>query len=357
MNPRSSRTHGAYSHAGMVRPINEDSVLASPPLFAVADGLGGHEAGEVASRIAVDVLLANAPRQGDAKSLGRAVREANREILQAAEEGRGRDGMGTTLTAVMVEGTTLTFAHVGDSRAYLLSSGGLARLTRDHSMVADMVRAGTLSEEQARSHPNRSVITRALGTDPNVTADVFETEAGPGDRLMLCTDGLHGMVADADIERILSESGDPTTTARALVDAALEAGGQDNVSVVVVDLDEPRRPVSRTGSAARKAAPLLWLVVAVALVAGAVWGSWAYAQEQAYLVDDGGYVAVYRGVPGSFANVTLSWPEEVTTIPVAALPPQTAGRLRDGIRLADLEDAYEAVDRYRSLVASSSAAE
>lgn len=349
---RESSGWGAYSHAGLVRAINEDSVLASPPIYAVADGLGGHEAGEVASRLAIDTLLAEAPRGADAKGLARAARSANRAVIQAAEQGRGREGMGTTLTAAMVDGTRVAIAHVGDSRAYLLSGGELIQLTDDHSMVADMVRAGTLSEADARWHPNRSVITRALGTDPDMTAETYEVDAAPGDRLLLCTDGLHGMVPDERIAAILGDTADPSAAVRRLVDAALDAGGQDNVSAVVVDLAGERAVHGRARTARRRAAPLLWLLVAIALVGGATWATWTYARSQAFLVDEGGRVAVYRGVPGSFAGVTLAWRAELSTVPVSALPPQTAARLAEGIRLEDLDDAYEALDRYRSLAAS-----
>ncbi len=342
-------TAGAYSHAGLVRSVNEDSVLADAPLYAVADGLGGHEAGEVASKLALRALLHNAPRRADAKGLARAARAANAEVIEAAAAGRGREGMGTTLTAAMVQGTTIAIAHVGDSRAYLLEGGKLARITEDHSLVADMVRAGSLDEEGARWHPNRSVITRALGTDPNMVADVYEVTASPGDRLLLCTDGLHGMIDDGEIERLLGSGMDPETTARALVDAALEAGGQDNVSVVVVDLTDADHAIQGARSAARRAAPLLWLLVAAGLVAGAVWATWRYADSRAFLVEEKGLVAVYRGIPGSFAGLTLAWRHAETTIPVDALPAHTASRLRTGIVQEDLESAYEAVARYRSL--------
>lgn len=345
---------GAYSHAGLVRALNEDSVISDPPLYAVADGLGGHQAGEVASRLALRALLQNAPRQVDTKGLARAVRAANREVIAAAES-RGREGMGTTLTAAMVEGTRVAIAHVGDSRAYMLEGEQLVRLTEDHSLVADMVRAGTLDEDGARRHPNRSVITRALGTDPNMVADTYEIAAASGDRLMLCTDGLYGMIPDEDIERILASNPDPDIAARSLVDAALEAGGQDNVSVVVVDLVEGVRSPAAARSAARRAAPLLWVGVAAAMVAGASWSAWSYANSRAFLIAEGGHVAVYRGIPGSFAGLSLAWMDSETTVPVDALPPQTAARLRDGIPLADIDDAHEAVARYRSLVGTATA--
>src|SRR5574340_307966 len=177
MTARHEDSFAGDSHVGLVRTGNEDAFLVAPPLFAVADGLGGHQAGEVASSVAIDTLLASAPRIADAKALGRAVRRANTAVIEAAEAGQGGPGMGTTLTAAMVDGTRIALAHVGDSRAYLLHFGALQQLTEDHSMVADLVRQGQLTAEESRRHPNRSVITRALGPDPNMLADTLELEA------------------------------------------------------------------------------------------------------------------------------------------------------------------------------------
>lgn len=348
--------HGSYTHPGLVRSGNEDSLLVSPPLYAVADGLGGHDAGEVASHIAIESLLDSAPREADATGLARAVRAANEAVIAAVTEGLGRDGMGTTMTAAMVAGTRIVIAHVGDSRAYLLRDGRLEKLTQDHSMVADMVRSGTITEQQARVHPNRSVITRALGSDPGLQVDSFEVAASPGDRLLLCSDGLHGMITDAEIERLLSAYSDPAVSARALGDAALDAGGQDNVTTVVVDISEEARPAIGGAEAARRAAPLLWALVAVALVASAAWGAWAYARSRAYLIAENGVVVVYRGVQGDFAGVRLAWRELETTVPVDALSPDRAARLREGITEKDLADAYEAVAAYRASVSTETTA-
>ena len=185
---------GSRTDIGCVRDHNEDSLVVAPPLFAVADGMGGHAAGEVASEIATTVLANQAPKTPDAEALGRAVETANLEIIAAAEDGRGRAGMGTTCTAAILEGERLVVAQVGDSRAYLLHQGKLQQLTRDHSLVAMMVEAGQLTPEEARVHPRRSVITRALGTDPSVQPDLYEIDVQTGDRLLLCSDGLSGMV-------------------------------------------------------------------------------------------------------------------------------------------------------------------
>jgi protein phosphatase len=348
---------------GLVRSDNEDAYLVNPPLFAVADGLGGHLAGEVASSIAVETLLADAPRSADAKALARAVRTANAAVIQAADSGRGRSGMGTTLTAAMIDGTRIVLAHVGDSRAYLLHFGALAQVTHDHSMVADMVRNGTLTAEESRVHPNRSVITRALGSDPNLLVDTYEIEAAPGDRLLLCSDGLTGMVDDPEIERILSTATSAEEAVDRLIEGARDAGGQDNITVVVAEIGDAARhvshahregqPIRESGSAPRASsarawgARVLWLLVLLGIVAGATYGAYSYARVQAFVIDEGGRVAVYRGVPGTIGSVELRWREELTNVPVAGLDPVTATRLGDGIRVEGIAAAYDLVARYR----------
>lgn len=354
MNARREDLHYAGgSDVGHIRSGNEDAYLVSPPLFAVADGLGGHSAGEVASSIAVETLQDSAPRRVDAKALARAVREANTAVIAAAEDGRGRTGMGTTLTAAMIEGTHVVVAHVGDSRAYLLHLGELQQITEDHSMVADMVRRGTLTAEESRHHPNRSVITRALGSDPNLLVDAFEVEAAPGDRLLLCTDGLTGMIEDDLIEKILAGSRTPQLAVERLIGYANDAGGQDNITAVVVDIengaDEGATRTSGTarGTSYRWLPWVLWVTLAVVLVVGAIWAADSYAHTQAYLIEEDGYIVVYEGVPGSFAGISLHWPVETTTIPIAALDPISAARLKAGVRVEGLEAAYELVDEYR----------
>ncbi len=352
--------YAGASDVGLVRSGNEDFYVVNPPLYAVADGLGGHQAGEVASQIAIETLLGNSPARADAKALGRAVRAANAAVIEGAQAGLGRSGMGTTLTAVLVEGTRIAVAHVGDSRAYLLHLGELTQITADHSMVADMVRAGTLSEAESRVHPNRSVITRALGSDPNMLVDAFELTAAPGDRLLLCSDGLTSMIEDTAIEEILQTAPSPNAAVVRLIAAANDAGGQDNITTVVVDIDgsspvaAPRpasvqrpEPVASHEHARRWPARMAWLLAAVAIVAGAWYATYSYAQAQAYVVAQDGVVVVYRGVPGSFAGVSLNWLESVTDIPVDGLDPITAARLQSGIRVDGLAPAFSLVATYR----------
>ncbi|MDO8916259.1 MAG: Stp1/IreP family PP2C-type Ser/Thr phosphatase [Coriobacteriia bacterium] len=344
---------------GLTRASNEDALLIEPPLYAVADGMGGHRAGEIASRVALEELLASAPARLDAKALGRAVRAANRAVIAAATKSRGRTGMGTTLTAAMVDGASLAIAHVGDSRAYLLHEGCLERLTDDHSMVGELIREGTLTEEEARFHPQRSVITRALGSDANMVADVFEVEGYPGDRLLLTTDGLTAMLADEFIGEILMAEKEPERAAQTLVDAANRAGGYDNITVVVVDLTgtpaqaySPRR--GSTASGRRIASRLLWVVAAIALAAAAMYGAWSYARSRAYLIDEGGVVTVYRGVPGSFGGVSLHWRVRSTSVQVDRLELPLATRLRTGIPFEDVASALERADQLQASVAPTS---
>lgn len=351
MSARTTSSHAAVSDVGRVRSHNEDSVLASPPLFAVADGLGGHEAGEVASSIAIETLRDNAPRRADAAALGRAVRAANREVIRAARDGVGREGMGTTITAVIVEGTRLAVAHVGDSRAYLLHGSGLTRVTQDHSMVADLIRGGQITEAEARVHPHRSVITRALGTDPEMAVDVFEVDASPGDRLLLCSDGLTGMLTDERIAQVLGGYRDPSTAAHALVDAANEAGGQDNISAVVVDIDSDAAASRGVRPEERRlrgvVSVLAWLVVAAIVVAGIGWGAYRYASARAFLVAEQGVVVVYRGVPGSLGPLELRWRVVETEIAVDTLSPSEQRRLAEGWEVDDVTAALSIVDDIR----------
>ena len=353
MSARHDTHFAGDTHVGLVRPGNEDAYLLAPPLFAVADGLGGHQAGEVASSLAIETLLESAPRVADAKALGRAVRRANTAVIEAAADGRGRSGMGTTLTAAMIDGMRISVAHVGDSRAYLLHLGELQQLTDDHSMVADLVRQGRLTTEEARDHPNRSVITRALGSDSDMLADTFEAEAASGDRLLLTSDGLTGIVPDAEIERLLASAPTPADAVDSLIDAALDAGGHDNVTIVVVDIGTPRPGRrSKQPGGPHWGLRLLWLVALIAVVAAAAWAANSYARSQAYLIDEGGAVAVYEGVPGSFAGISLSWRSEVTTIPVTALDPITAARLGNGIRVDGLDEARSLAESYRERISA-----
>lgn len=345
---------GSRTDIGCLRDHNEDSLVVTPPLFAVADGMGGHAAGEVASEIAVRVLSELAPEHPDGEVLGRAIEEANRAVIQAAREGRGRQGMGTTMTAAMLEGERLVIAQVGDSRAYLLHQGKLQQLTRDHSLMADMIEAGQLTPEEARTHPQRSVITRALGSDAHLHPDIYEINVETGDRLLICSDGLSGMIFDDQIENTLRRVQDPQRCASQLVNEAIAAGGHDNVTVIVADVTGYAEVRRKKLARKTKLSIALVLVLFAAIVAGAAWGTQTYLNTAAYLANDNGKVAVYRGVPGSVLGLSFSHLERTTDVTVADLQPGVANRLNEGIRVDDMEAADALVKEYEDEIAARS---
>ncbi|QYJ16226.1 hypothetical protein Rxycam_02058 [Rubrobacter xylanophilus DSM 9941] len=324
--------------AGRVRQNNEDALLVGEgkdeTLFAVADGIGGFEAGEVASSIAIEVLKRMDP--GD--SFEEALKEANRRIRATARGDERFAGMGTTVVAVRFgqrDGRPVAeVAHVGDSRAYLMRGGSLRPVTEDHSLVAELVRSGDLSRAEAAEHPQRNLITRALGAEENVNVDTALLPVEAGDRVVLCSDGLSDMVPEERISEILSRHrGDPETPARRLLEAALEAGGTDNVTVVVVDVKErreeqreerggtqempsvappspkPRSP--RTSGRSKRRSSRLFgrllrglvglVAVAVLLTPAYLWGSSRY-----FLDVRSGEVIVYRGLPYELGGVQLN---------------------------------------------------
>lgn len=333
----------AATDVGRVREGNEDSVLHDERLgiFAVADGMGGHQAGEVASATAVEAL--RAAIAGGA-SITDAVTQANTAVVDKARADTAMLGMGTTMTAAIEVVGGIRIGHVGDSRAYVLRDGILARVTDDHSLVEELVREGRITLEQAAVHPQRNVVTRALGIDTEVDVDDVAVELTGGDRVLLCSDGLSGMLRDADISAILRREPDTEAVTRALIDAANEAGGEDNITVLVIDVigeegDLPPAPLPEIGigttavraAAARNAATpqpagatptpeprlrakrtsagrLAWAILPVLLVLGGTFAalSW-YAHGQYFVGFDGKNVAVYQGVPGGF----LIWDPQV----------------------------------------------
>lgn len=226
--------HAAESDRGLLRPHNEDAHAEHPELglFVVADGMGGHEAGEVASRIVVD-HVSEAIRGG--AELSDAASGAHRAVMKAVRAGSGHEGMGATLVAALVDGDRFRVAWAGDSRAYLFG-GALHRITRDHSVVQELVDMGALTEREARNHPDRSLITRAMGMPEaeEMPVDLTQGRLRPAEMLLLCTDGLTEEVEEPEIERILTEAPDVASAAARLVEAALDAGGRDNVTVVLI---------------------------------------------------------------------------------------------------------------------------
>lgn len=335
---------------GRQREANEDSLFSRAPVFAVADGMGGAQAGEVASRMAV---AAFEPETSDPVAapetwLRETVRRANREIFEFAQGDSDRSGMGTTLTVALVEGDEVSFGHVGDSRAYLWRDGALSQLTNDHSLVEELRRQGKLTKSQAAEHPQRSVITRALGPEPDVSVDTMTVQARPGDVFLLCSDGLTTMIDDEQIASILGNADSLDVAARKLVRAANDYGGRDNITVVLFRLeDEKATPEAGGASApapeegatlvgptadaaglsaenvraeaaaerARNAKPIavpsgraqtrgpwrgriLRTIVALVAVAALALGAW-YGTQQVYFLgtDEGGRVALFRGLP------------------------------------------------------------
>ena len=336
---------GARSDVGCVRPHNEDSYLVQSPLFCVCDGMGGHAAGEVASSIAVETIAKTAPQSADAARLAAAVEAANAAVIEAALNGLGKPGMGCTATCAYIENDTLAIAHVGDSRAYLLHEGTLIRVTRDHSYVEELVDAGEITADEARVHPNRSVITRALGSDPAMYADHFTLHIEEGDRLILCSDGLSSMIPDSDIENIATQSSTAQICVDNLVDAALAAGGHDNVTVVVVDLVDDG--VMREAKRVRRRNVTIAAVLALVFVLAA--GIWAYTgiTGSYYLGTYHGNVAVWRGLPGETLGFKLHWLESETSIKLSDLPEDTQNRLKTGIPQTSVDDAQDTISKYR----------
>ncbi len=352
---------------GRQRTTNEDSYFARGPLYAVADGMGGAQAGEVASRIAAEAFEP-AERGSEAPEtfLRSVVQSANSQIHLLSQKDASRSGMGTTLTAALVEGDEISIGHVGDSRAYLYRDGELKLLTSDHSLVEELRRQGRLTEEEAETHPQRSIITRALGPEAEVEVDTLTASARPGDVYLICSDGLTTMVKDAKIKEILADSSSLDEATTWLVNEANEAGGRDNITVVAFRLEEgeaqaadegatlvgpsaaeaglsaeavrseaERRRQASLGGAASGAPPRrrepkekrkrrfpVKSLIAVLLLAGLIVGG-VFASRQVYFLgtDEGGRIALYRGLPYDMP-LDLELYSEVTSTPtlVASLP-------------------------------------
>ena len=315
---------GATTDVGMVRQQNEDAYSAEENLYIVADGMGGHNAGEVASALAVATVRAGA-KAGihTIEQFRELVQQANTAIYTASLDDSTQSGMGTTLTALAVvpgEEPRVLVANVGDSRTYLFRGGVLTRLSIDHSYVQELVNEGILTPEEARVHPRRNIVTRAMGIERFVMVDVFSHLVRTGDRLVLCSDGLVDEVSDADISLVLSQHSDPQETAEALVMVANANGGRDNTTVVVVDiLDDISEPVELPEAETTKEIPvvseapakqkrkksvvgvvLFWSVLA-AIVLSSITVLGVYARSGYFIgFDSAENVAVYRGRPGGF---------------------------------------------------------
>ena len=384
----------ARSHTGLLRDGNEDSVYAGPRVLAVADGMGGHAAGEVASAVAIAAL---APLDEDVpgNDLLDVLREravaANSHLRDMVTGDHGLEGMGTTLTAFLFAGSRLGMLHIGDSRAYLLRDGALTQITHDHTLVQALVDEGRISEEEANSHPQRSLITRALDGREGIEPDLSVREVRAGDRYLLCTDGLTGPVARPETLQEALEIADPQSACDRLVELALRGGGPDNVTVIVADVvdahglrpspavvagaaaDSPQPPPDGfgTSSAARARAAegrdvapasraaaeapasrspsvrrtaLVTLLAVVLLAAGAGAG-WAYVRAQYYVGVDGQQVAIFRGVSGSLAGVPFSSVSERTALDVERLDRLQRSRVERGMVAKDRQEAQRIVAR------------
>jgi protein phosphatase len=390
--------YAAASDVGLLRDGNEDSAFAGQRLLAVADGMGGHAAGEVASA-AVIAALEQLDEQGvnagdPQEALREAVQEANANLRDMVAADSELQGMGTTVTAVLTDGDYTWLAHVGDSRAYLLRDGELHQLTRDHTFVQQLVDEGRLAPEDVSTHPQRSLITRALDGRDVVELDLDRLDLRPGDRLLLCSDGLSGVVSDASIAEVLRDS-TPDEAVRRLVDLALRGGGPDNITCIVADATAatpagdavvagaagdgapnaapsardganpatkaaalPRRrrakpeddgpnARARARSFRRRRALVLTAVVIALLAAGATTG-YAWTQRQYYVGVADGQVAIYRGVDATIAGARLSHVAERVPLAVAVLPDFERKRVAGGIHASSVADARQIVERLRT---------
>ncbi len=362
-------TTGQATDNGRARDNNEDSYLvdADHALFAVADGMGGHLGGEVASATAIEALRSEYAKGAPVSD---AIEYANRAVITRAVGHEELTGMGTTLTAVAIAGPQqLLVGHVGDSRAYLLRGDTLEMITDDHSLVAELVREGRLTPEQAEAHPQRAIVTRALGVDDEVNVDVYPLEVRQGDRIIICSDGLNTMLRDRDIERIARGQIDPQRAAEALVDAANDAGGEDNITVVVidvVDVSEPsasataaipaadiaapvpdqlqEAPPRPRGSRARTVRGVIIVLVPILIIVGIAGAALeVYARGSYFVGAAGNEVVVYKGVPGG----VLGWNPTIdqrTGIQIDQLSPLDQQRVRANSTRGSLATALAFVD-------------
>jgi PPM family protein phosphatase len=397
--------YAARSDIGLGRYTNnQDSGYAGPHLLAVCDGMGGHAAGDVASSVALGrlVSLDGESHGGDALALlERTLRAANAELQRRVAEDPALRGMGTTTTALVLHGQRIALAHIGDSRCYRLRDGELTRLTHDHTFVQTLVDEGRITEEEAERHPQRSVITRVLTGDPDDEPDLSVRETRVGDRYLICSDGLTGVVSDATLAEVLAEQDDPGNAADRLLDLALRGGGADNITCVVAHVVDPSHDPASTvpevvgsaavrGTVATVAAPsspaakaaalgrpepeahdeqegddvqvgppasnrrwtlrvLAGLVVAAVLVAGG-YAAYAWSQQQYYVGADGDSVAIYRGLPQDIGPLRMSHVYERQDVELTALPQYAAEQVRGRITVEDLPAARDKVTELRTQV-------
>jgi PPM family protein phosphatase len=368
---------GAKSDVGRMRNDNQDSYLAEEPVFAVADGVGGHLGGDVASATAVKVIqeaTQTGVQPGELRDLLRKVNSAIWEKSQSAPHLRG---MGTTCTLALLEDGSAYLAHVGDSRAYLFRSGELKQITEDHNLVGKMVSEGRLTREEAAHHPQRNIITRALGLDPDVDVDLLTQELREGDRLVLCSDGLSSMIEDRTLQEVLSHEGDPQVAADRLVDAANHAGGEDNITVVLVDVVDDSQAQAAQPSRVSAAAPeasarsatptqasegtgrrpgwgrrLAWGLLLVVLLAGGLLVARWFVLTHAWYVgaNAAGVITIYKGIPEEFAGVNLNEIQQESKLKVTSLPGFLRPNVTEGIKVDSYAAAQATVANLRQRV-------
>ncbi|MGK2954373.1 MAG: Stp1/IreP family PP2C-type Ser/Thr phosphatase [Solirubrobacterales bacterium] len=366
--------HSERTDVGRQRQANEDSFLVKEPLFVVADGMGGAQAGEVASMTAVQAFENGLPPGDPEQALQDSIGLANRTIHNQAHNDASLAGMGTTITAAAVneQAETIVIGHVGDSRAYRLREGILQRLTRDHSLVEEMRRRGQITEAQAEDHPQRSIITRALGPEAEVEADIQSVPSAPGDIFMLCSDGLTTMLGDERIKELLMGATSLEAATNTLIDEANRAGGRDNITVVLFQVEDPDQPISatdqptliapaRTGrdrdgavtgvphSRARTGAIAAKLAVGFVILA-VVAGGLFYASRQIWFLgtDSAGRVALYQGLPYELPlGMSLYNEKYSTAIQTSELSPQRQNSVT-GHSLRSKDDATSLIEDIES---------
>lgn len=353
----------ARTDVGRARDRNEDAYFGGEHVFAVADGLGGHNAGDVASHLAIESLRSLDARASSAASgslagaLTKAVHDANRAVYERAQADAKVRGMGTTLTAVAIADGSIHLAHVGDSRCYLLRGGSISQLSRDHTLVARMVAEGKLTAEQAEAHPQRSILTRALGAEPEVDVDSLEIPFLPGDRLLLCSDGLSSVIDEERIRSVIADSKEPDETCRRLVDEANMRGGPDNITVLLIEMAgappsppsaapplpmQAEAPARRPDRRRRPRVPgrvVVWALVLLLLGLGGWLGVRTWVNRSFFVGVADGNVAIYRGLPTEIGGVRLARVEERTGISIQSVPEWFRPNLAEGIRAKSLAEA------------------
>lgn len=393
-----SLRYAALSDIGRVRKKNQDSGYASSRLLIQADGMGGPPAGDVASAITVQTMRRlDEPVNGDlVEALAGAVHRANDRLSEMVESDPSVEGMGTTVDAVLTDGTRVALAHIGDSRAYLLRDGLISQLTTDHTFVQTLVDEGRITLDEARTHPHRSLMIRALDGRNELEPDIVHLDVRPGDRIMLCSDGLSGFVEDPMIAQLMG-SGTVDAAVVALVRAALDAGSNDNVTCILAEVVDEEftahhplivgaaaEQLSRGSDTSRQApviddgddefgdpeemryAPLAprrfrWvrrlIILVVILAAVGIGTKWLYdwTQRQYYVGEHEGQVVIFKGLDGSIAGFNLSdvYENPIPPLDVSTLNPVWRDRVDEGIEADDLADARKTVDDLRTTVTES----